>query len=158
MKYICFILFAGLLACNDPAGSGTKNNRDSGDVEKPIDTNTSSPGKIDQPEPGIDEDSTKRYNNVRFRDVKVTRLDGNRFRVTGEGQIFEASFGWVIEDGHKELGEGFATTDAGAPAWGKFSFEVKAEKERPNSTLHLVLFETSMKDGSRQYELPIRLY
>ncbi|MGZ5286873.1 MAG: Gmad2 immunoglobulin-like domain-containing protein, partial [Flavisolibacter sp.] len=79
-------------------------------------------------------------------------------RITGEGQIFEASFGWVIEDGHKELSEGFATTDAGAPAWGKFSFEVKAEKERQNSTLHLVLFETSMKDGSRQYELPIRLY
>ena len=29
---------------------------------------------------------------------------------------------------------------------------------RPNSTLTLILFETSAEDGSRQYELPLVLY
>jgi hypothetical protein len=157
MKYICLFLLCGLLACNDSAKSDT-GTTDSSEVENKTDSQSASPVTTEKPVPTLEPDSTKTYNNVRFRNVKATRLEGNRFRITGEGQIFEASFGWVIEDGHKELGEGFATTDAGAPAWGKFSFEVKAEKERPNSTLHLVLFETSMKDGSRQHELPIRLY
>jgi hypothetical protein len=49
-------------------------------------------------------------------------------------------------------------TDAGAPAWGNFSFTVDAPKKNANSTLHLILFELSSKDGSRQYELPILLY
>jgi hypothetical protein len=63
-----------------------------------------------------------------------------------------------VEDGHNELKKGFESTDAGAPAWGDFSFTVEAEKERPNSTLHLVLFATSAKDGSRGHELPVYLY
>jgi hypothetical protein len=48
-------------------------------------------------------------------------------------------------------------TDAGAPEWGRFSFTVEAVKKRANSTLHIILFESSAKDGSRQYELPILL-
>ena len=158
MKYICLVLLCGLLACNDVAKTDNGIATDSGTIDKSMDTPASSPVTIDKPVPSPGDDSSKTYNNVRFRNVKAARLDGNRFRITGEGQIFEASFGWVIEDGHKELKQGFATTDAGAPAWGKFSFEVDAEKERPNSTLHLVLFETSMKDGSRQYQLPVLLY
>ncbi len=157
MKYIWVVLLCGLLACNDAAKSDNGAVADSGTIEKSKDIPDTSQGDIDKPAEKGD-DSSKTYNNIRFRNVMANRLDGNRFRITGEGQIFEASFGWVIEDGHKELKQGFATTDAGAPAWGKFSFEVDAEKERPNSTLHLVLFETSMKDGSRQYQLPIRLY
>ncbi len=49
-------------------------------------------------------------------------------------------------------------TDMGAPEWGNFSFTVDVEKKRPNSTLTLILFESSAKDGSRQFELPILLY
>ncbi|MEO6488548.1 MAG: Gmad2 immunoglobulin-like domain-containing protein, partial [Ferruginibacter sp.] len=70
---------------------------------------------------------------------------------------FEAAFSWVVEDGHEELKKGFHMTDAGAPAWGKFDFTIDVQKKRENSTLTLILFESSAKDGSRQYELPIVL-
>ena len=99
----------------------------------------------------------KTYSNERFREVKVERTGQDEYRIWGEAQIFEASFGWVVEDGHNEIKEGFTTADMGAPEWGNFDFTIQVEKARPNSTLILVLYETSMKDGSRQHELPIPL-
>lgn len=95
--------------------------------------------------------------NERFKAVTVVKLGKSKFRVRGEAQIFEANFGWVVEDGHKELIRGNSMTDAGAPAWGKFDFVIAVEKERENTTLMLILFEASPKDGSRQHELPILL-
>jgi len=100
----------------------------------------------------------KQYFNERFKEVTVQRIDENKFRVRGKGQIFEASFNWIIEDGHDELETGFQTTDAGAPEWGKFDFTIAVQKKRENSKLNLVLFESSAKDGSRQHELPIVLF
>lgn len=97
------------------------------------------------------------YSNARFRKVTVRKSGENKYTITGEGQIFEASFGWVVEDGHNELAKGFATTLAGAPEWGSFEFTVEVKKQRGNSTLMLVLFESSAKDGSRQHELPVKL-
>jgi len=117
-----------------------------------------------KPEPGDtvyndpDDISPKVYSNERFRDVTVEKTGDNTFLIEGKGQIFEANFSWVIEDGHEELQKGFTMTDAGAPAWGNFSFTVTAPKKNPNSTLHLIIFESSPKDGSRQYELPLLLY
>lgn len=99
----------------------------------------------------------KEYSNERFREVTVEKVGDDKFRVRGQGQIFEASFSWIIEDGHNELKKGFQMTDAGAPEWGNFDFTIEASKERENSTLILILFEASAKDGSRQYELPIAL-
>ena len=87
------------------------------------------------------------------------RKDRQRlFLNTWAGQIFDAGFNWVLEDGHDELKKGFQMTDAGAPEWGKFEFIVHAQKKRMNSTVTLILFETSAMDGSRQHELPIALY
>ena len=100
----------------------------------------------------------KTYGNKRFKNVIVERIGKDSFLVRGQGQIFEANFNWVLEDGHDELQKGFQMTDAGAPEWGKFKFIIQAQKKRKNSTLTLILFETSAKDGSRQYELPIVLY
>jgi hypothetical protein len=54
--------------------------------------------------------------------------------------------------------KGFQMTDAGAPEWGKFEFAINVQKKRQNSTLTLILFESSPKDGSRQYELLIPLF
>jgi len=102
--------------------------------------------------------TTKTYSNQRFKEVTVKKTGEHSFLVKGKGQIFEASFSWVIEDGHEELQQGHTMTDAGAPEWGAFSFTIDAPKKRANSTLHLILFEASAKDGSRQYELPIPLY
>lgn len=99
----------------------------------------------------------KKFSNARFREVTVEQLDANKFRVKGEGQIFEASFNWVVEDGHTELQKGYEMTDAGAPEWGSFDFTVDVPKKDENTTLTLILFEISAKDGSRQYELPISL-
>ena len=101
---------------------------------------------------------TKEYSNARFKEVRVTKTGDHKFRIQGKGQIFEASFSWVVEDGHDELKKGFQMTDSGAPEWGNFDFTLEVEKKRPNSTLTLILFESSPKDGSRQYELPLPLY
>lgn len=98
------------------------------------------------------------YSNKRFREVTVQKLDDDKFRVKGQGQIFEASFSWIVEDGHYELAKGFEMTDAGAPEWGNFDFTLDVTKKNTNSTLTLILFEISAKDGSRQYELPIPLH
>ena len=102
--------------------------------------------------------SAKVYSNERFKEVRISRTGEYAFLITGKAQIFEANFGWIVEDGHNELQNGHHMTDAGAPAWGNFSFTIDAPKENPNSTLHLILFESSPKDGSRQFELPILLY
>ncbi len=82
--------------------------------------------------------------------------EGN-YRITGKAQVFEATFSWVVEDGHNELASGFDMTDAGAPEFGNFDFTVNVTKQRENSTLHLVLFESSPEDGRRTYELPVLL-
>ncbi len=102
--------------------------------------------------------SFKIYSNQRFKEVQVKKLGKQKYEIKGKGQIFEASFGWVVEDGHNEIKKGFETTDAGAPDWGNFNFIVEVAKERNHSALHLILFETSAKDGSRQFELPLLLY
>lgn len=102
--------------------------------------------------------SPKVYSNERFKDVTVERTGDSTFVVRGKGQIFEANFNWVVEDGHDELKRGYTMTNAGAPEWGDFNFTITAAKRNPNTTLHLILFESSAKDGSRQYELPLLLY
>ena len=99
----------------------------------------------------------KKYSNARFREVTVEKVAENKFRLKGEAQIFEANFSWVVEDGHNELKSGFEQTDAGAPAWGKFDFSFEVSKSNKNSTLTLILFETSAEDGSPQHQLPIPL-
>lgn len=101
--------------------------------------------------------SAKAYGNARFKDVTVEKVGVNKYLVKGKAQVFEAAFSWVVEDGHNELKKGFETTDAGAPAWGDFAFIVQVARERKNSTLHLLLFEASAKDGSRQHQLPVPL-
>lgn len=102
--------------------------------------------------------TVKKYSNERFRNVTVEKLNDDTFRVKGEGQIFEASFSWIVEDGHDELIEGHEMTDAGAPKWGKFDFTLDVAKTKENSTLTLILFESSANDGSRQHELTIPLF
>ena len=104
------------------------------------------------------QDTIDLFSGQRFRNVRVKKIADSTFEVSGQAQVFEAAFSWVIEDGHYELKQGHGMTDAGAPAWGNFSFEVTAAKKDPNTVLHLILFEASAKDGSRQHELPIMLY
>ena len=101
--------------------------------------------------------NAREYSNERFRQVTLEKLDGNKFRIQGEAQVFEATFNWVVEDGHNELKSGFVTADIGAPEWGNFDFTIDVAKNDVNTTLILILFEISAKDGSHNYELPITL-
>ena len=140
-KLIVIVLFAFVACKNNPSLPTGKTDtiviRDTVYIQKP-------PSKI--------------YSNERFKDVTVEKVATNKFFIKGKAQVFEATFNWVIEDGHNELKKGFEMTDAGAPAWGNFGFVVTATKARPNSTLHIILFEVSAKNGNRQYQLPILLY
>lgn len=114
------------------------------------------PGQKTVELPPAPESITIPVSNERFRDVAV-RLTSEGYQVTGQARVFEATLGYSVEDGHNQLAEGFATATAGAPQWGNFSFAVSVKKARPNSTLHLILFESSPKDGSRTHELPVKL-
>ena len=140
-------LFAALLfACT------TKKSEEATPVSTTIATDNT-----DTEKPTVILPETKKYANDRFRKVTVEKVTEHKFRIQGEAQVFEANINWSVEDGHKELKKGFTTATIGAPEWGTFDFTIEVEKERENSTLQLVLFEMSMKDGSRQHELAIVL-
>jgi hypothetical protein len=155
MKILLALLSLFILSCNSKVSVDVENKTD--DTVSVDNTRTD-----DAPADTVYKDSIgispKVYSNERFKDVTVEKTGDNTFTIRGKGQIFEANFNWVIEDGHEELQKGYTMTDAGAPEWGNFSFTVTAPKKNPNSTLHIILFESSAKDGSRQYELPIMLY
>ena len=146
MKLIYIFILLALVACNTKRNSSAADSSVAPAKENPSDTMQQRADSLPQ-----------LYANERFRNVTVTNLGNDRFLIEGEGQIFEANFGWAVEDGHLELKKGHEMTDAGAPEWGKFKFIVEVEKQRPNSSLTLVLFESSAKDGTRQYELPLVL-
>ncbi|HZG16159.1 MAG TPA: Gmad2 immunoglobulin-like domain-containing protein [Candidatus Bathyarchaeia archaeon] len=92
-----------------------------------------------------------------FQDVTVTKTGEDTYQVKGKAKIFEAVVEYVVEDGHNELASGTAQASKGAPEWGDFTIDLHVKKDQPNSTLMLILFETSAKDGSRQNELAIAL-
>ena len=153
MKKFCFIISIALAACNTNQGHN--------EISIPSDTSKvyhEPPAEIKTTQPIDSLPGVKMYGNERFKDVTVKEIGEHRFQIEGKAQIFEANFGWVVEDGHEELKKGSQMTDAGAPEWGNFSFTIEVEKKQANSTLILILYESSPKDGSRQFELPIVLY
>ncbi|MDB5252347.1 MAG: sporulation protein [Flaviaesturariibacter sp.] len=101
--------------------------------------------------------ASKPASNQGFRNVTIQKQTDSTFQVTGEARVFEAAFSWVVEDGHRELSAGHETANGGAPAWGPFRFAITVRKDRANSTLHLLLFENSARDGSRRNTLAIPL-
>ncbi len=150
MRCLILFLLIALVACNNNEHIETTTMVDTiKTIPETLEVNKESKPEVPLP---------KAYSNKRFKDVTVEKVGQDTFLVSGQGQIFEANFNWVVEDGHEELKKGFQMTDAGAPEWGKFEFTISVHKKRQNSTLTLILFESSPKDGSRQYELPITLY
>jgi hypothetical protein len=147
MKKIILLLIILFTACN-------KKEETAGEAHKIVKTSDT----VQLKKADSSNTTVKKYSNERFRNVTVEKVNDDTFRVKGEGQIFEASFSWIVEDGHNELKEGHEMTDAGAPEWGKFDFTLDVAKNRENSTLTLILFEISANDGSRQHELPIVLF
>ena len=161
MKLMYALMAFALVACNQTAEqTQTAHQADAPIVTQPAEqpqsdnlasTDTATEAKTEPSE------SQKTYANERFKNVTVEETGADTYKIKGKGQIFEANFGWVVEDGHNELKKGFEMTDAGAPEWGNFEFTINVKKDRPNSTLTLILFESSAKDGSRVHQLPIPL-
>jgi hypothetical protein len=161
MKVTYILLGIVLTGCNAKQEPGKPDNKDIAVIHDTLSAEKKKPEMEDEKsvlEKPTDSLPVKTYSNERFKEVTIEKTGDHKFVVKGKAQIFEAQFSWVVEDGHEELKKGFTMTDAGAPEWGKFSFEVDVLKKRSNSTLHLILFESSAKDGSRQYELPLPLY
>lgn len=103
------------------------------------------------------DEADESYGNDAFQKVTVRKTGEDTYEVKGQAKVFEAVFRYVVEDGHNELTEGSVQTSAGAPEWGDFTQTIQVKKAEPNSTLLLILFEESAKDGSRQHELIIPL-
>lgn len=151
MRMTILILIIIAVACNNNEPKNKSIKDDS--LNKNQDTNAVK----NNPNPVPALPVAKTYANKRFRNVTVEKIGENKYSIRGQGQIFEANFNWIVEDGHEELYKGYQMTDAGAPEWGNFSFTIDVIKKRAHSTLTLILFESSAKDGSRQYELSIVL-
>ena len=147
IKSTIWLLPLLLFACNKEKSDASKN------IDTMVSTDTAQVVQHIEPQNTI----VKQYANQRFRQVTLEKVADNKFRVQGQAQVFEATFNWVVDDGHNELKKGYVTTDAGAPEWGRFDFTIDIKKKEENSTLNLILFEASAQDGSRQYELPIPL-
>ena len=153
MKGLHVLLLIIFISCN----TGTSPNQTAMETDT-VSVDQHGTQNTDTAIPAVPSPTAKVYSNERFKEVTVEKTGEHQFLIQGKGQIFEASFSWVVEDGHEELQNGYQMTDAGAPEWGKFSFSLDVTKKRANSTLMLILFESSPKDGSRQYELPLVLY
>jgi hypothetical protein len=141
------------LACQDQSDETADSSDDTAEVHK----HPNAPDTSEYDDEPV-QDTINEYSGERFRNVRVEQIGDSTFEVTGQAQVFEAAFSWVINDGQQEIQQGHATTDAGAPAWGNFKFNINAAKPASNTILQLILFEASPKDGSRQHELPIVLY
>ncbi|TCK92692.1 sporulation and spore germination protein [Natranaerovirga hydrolytica] len=75
--------------------------------------------------------------------------------VRGLARVYEATIQYEFEDGHNILDKGFTTASEGAPGWGEFEITIDIEGEVANNTGSIILYEESMKDGSRMNELII---
>lgn len=125
--------------------------------ETEIITNSISTDTIAVEKPVEQSEVLKEYQNERFRNVTVEKLENNNFRVKGQAQVYEATIKWTVEDGHYVIIDGFTTATVGAPEWGDFEFTFEAKKAEENSALTLILFEESAKDGTQLHSLAISL-
>src|SRR5687768_7609859 len=95
MKLTYALIAVILSACNQTAKSpDSPSNSDS--VKPGVELNNK------KKQDSISASSDKSYSNTRFKEVTVEKTGKHNYTIQGKGQIFEANFGWVIEDGHNE--------------------------------------------------------
>jgi len=159
LALIGFILLAGCAPTQEqPPANPQPEKPPAVEPQQPPVTEPQQPPVKEPEKPPVQEPKQpKTYGNEIFKGVTVEKLDEETYKVKGKARVFEASFSYVVEDGHNELLQGHSQTSAGAPEWGDFEVTIKVKKTEPNSTLTLILFEVSAKDGSRRLELPIPL-
>ncbi|MEO3945708.1 Gmad2 immunoglobulin-like domain-containing protein [Gorillibacterium sp. CAU 1737] len=98
------------------------------------------------------------YANPAFRVTSVTGKDG-KYVISGQGRIFEAVMSYRVIDGTRVLLDKNLTLSSGAPSWASFRIELTVPKEQlpKDGTLHIELYEVSMKDGKPANVLPVFL-
>lgn len=153
-----FLLLQGCMSTDN--GQSAEPQTPPATSEQPNPTETAQPQQPSaQPEqPSTEpEKPAQQFQNDIFKEVTVSKVKEDTYTVKGKAMVFEAVVDYVVEDGHNELAKGSVQASKGAPEWGDFEFTVTVKKDVPNSTLMLILYETSAKDGSRRMELPIAL-
>ena len=152
----CITVVSLFVACNNATDTDTVTQKTDSAVHN--DSVTKDATNVINPDtPKMEPQTGKFYSNEAFKDVAVEKVADDKYKITGKARVFEAAFSWVVEDGHNELKEGHEMTSEGAPAFGNFTFTVEVNKQNPNSTLMMILYEASAKDGSRQHQLAIPL-
>lgn len=146
IKAALVLLVFLVIACNNK-----KEEINSDEIEASVDTI-----QLEEPKT-TDNESVKEFSNERFRKVVAEKLEGNKFRIQGEAQVFEATINWSVEDGHNVYEEGFTTATIGAPDWGKFDFTFEIKKAEDIQVLNLILYEISAKDGNQTHVLLVPL-
>jgi hypothetical protein len=147
IKAAIFALVFLVISCNNKKEENINND----ETEVSVDT-------VQLEEPKVpDNESVKEFSNKRFRKVVVEKLQGDKFRIQGEAQVFEATVNWSVEDGHNVYDEGFTTATIGAPDWGKFDFTFQIKKAEDIQVLNLILYEISAEDGNQSHVLLIPL-
>ena len=81
-------------------------------------------------------------------------IEGDTIVVKGLARVFEATVQYEFEDGHYVYDKGYTTASEGAPEWGEFEITIKLD-EKVDGQAMVILYEESMKDGSRLHELQI---
>lgn len=147
IKAAFLVLVFLVISCNNKKEENMNNN----ETQVSVDTI-----QLEQPKE-TDNESVKEFSNDRFRKVVVEKLVGNKFRIQGEAQVFEATVNWSVEDGHNVYDEGFTTASIGAPDWGKFDFTFEIKKAEDIEVLNLILYEISAKDGNQTHVLLVPL-
>ena len=147
IKAAFLVLVFLVISCNNKKEENMNND----EIQVSVDTI-----QLEQPKE-TDNESVKEFSNDRFRKVVVEKLEGNKFRIQGEAQVFEATVNWSVEDGHNVYDEGFTTATIGAPDWGKFDFTFEIKKAEEIEVLNLILYEISAKDGNQTHVLLVPL-
>lgn len=147
IKAAFLVLVFLVISCNNKKEENMNND----EIQVSVDTIQLEDPKV------VDNESLKEFSNDRFRKVVVEKLKGNKFRIQGEAQVFEATVNWSVEDGHNVYDEGFTTATIGAPDWGKFDFTFEIKKAEDIEVLNLILYEISAKDGNQTHVLLVPL-
>jgi hypothetical protein len=127
---VFIVLFFGLTGCS---------------VDINISPDDKKPDVIDNGNTQEEEDK-KQYENNAFKEVTVSKSNGN-LMVKGKARVFEGVFQYAVISGTEILLENHYQTE-GAPAWG--SFEITIDKELlTKEKVSIELFVYSAKDGSK---------
>lgn len=94
---------------------------------------------------------------ARNKNIKITEFKqkDRTVNVSGLTRAFEANISYALEtENGVILQDGFSTALAAGPYWGSFSIKLT---DIPDEADYLAMFGISMKDGSRQDEVKLKL-